>query len=98
MSEELVWSPQGTLHRADGLRFDGWDWRWTEGVAVDSGEVLLPTEAMRRLMRAGARRIPVGVIGPRQATPAQEATAEALGRALGDLGLPACCAAATAAS
>lgn len=47
-------------------------------------------EARRRL-QAAPLRVPVAVIGPRQATPAQYAAAQALGRGLARLGVPLIC-------
>lgn len=41
--------------------------------------------------RSRACPVPVGVVGPREATAAQCDTAEALGRALGEIGIPVLC-------
>jgi uncharacterized protein (TIGR00725 family) len=46
---------------------------------------------VRRRLQAVPLRVPVAVIGPRQATPAQYAAALALGRGLAELGLPLIC-------
>lgn len=50
----------------------------------------LIAEVARR-QRAAPLRVPVGVIGPRQATAAQYAAALALGRGLAEMGLPLIC-------
>ena len=48
-----------------------------------------PAEAVRWLYEeANARLVPIGVIGPRQATERQIAVAEQLGRRLGELRIP----------
>jgi uncharacterized protein (TIGR00725 family) len=48
--------------------------------------------AVRRLVgERGARRLPVGVIGPNEAAIAELATAEAIGRGVASLGLPLIC-------
>jgi uncharacterized protein (TIGR00725 family) len=84
----------GGVWRADGLRLDPWMWRWCpederSGRAAAPGDALA---ALAALKGAGAvRRLPVGVIGPRDATPAQLEAAQALGRALGGLGLTVMC-------
>lgn len=50
----------------------------------------LITEVARR-QRAAPLRVPVGVIGPRQATPAQYAAAQAVGRGIAEMGLALIC-------
>lgn len=59
------------------------------GQTSDAG----PVEALARRQRDSASRVrvPVGVIGPRDATPAQLAAAEAVGRGLADMGLAVVC-------
>jgi uncharacterized protein (TIGR00725 family) len=67
--------------------------RWVDGVAVAAGEVVGIVDAVAWLQReSGAPiRIPVGVIGPREATPAQLAAAEGVGRGLAGMGLAVVC-------
>ena len=50
----------------------------------------LIAEVARR-QRAAPIRVPVGVIGPRQATPAQYAAAQAIGRGIAEMGLALIC-------
>jgi uncharacterized protein (TIGR00725 family) len=80
--------------------FDPWTWCWSGGeaasppVAEDSDgqdklTPLTPVEALGWLFRRpDARRVPVAVIGPRNASPRQIETAELLGRRLGELRMP----------
>lgn len=93
----MLWdATEGALRRTDGTRFDGIAWRWVEGHGapheelaaekVTAREALVRLAALRRL-----RPVPVAVIGPRAASPAQAAKAEALGRALAQMGLPVLC-------
>lgn len=80
-----------TVHSEQG-RLDVWSWRWqacalpADARAVSAREALVAIGA-----KGGARRVPVGIIGPRAATPEQYAGAEAVGRALGALGLTVIC-------
>jgi hypothetical protein len=84
---ERVW-------RSDGRRFDPWAWCWQAApsdVPVDARAVDTVGALAAVTGAPGARRLPVGVIGPREASEAQLATAEELGRALGGLGLTTMC-------
>ena len=80
---------RGILH--DGAqRLDPWKLAWTtlDIPAPDSVSVS-PAEAVRWLYEeANARMVPIGVIGPRQASERQIAVAEQLGRRLGELRIP----------
>ena len=84
---------QGRVRRGNGDRLDPWQWRWL--AADDPPDLAAPAIDAKRAVRtataAGARRLPVAVIGPREATPGQEQAAHALGQALGDLGLTVIC-------
>jgi uncharacterized protein (TIGR00725 family) len=78
-----------TLH--DGSRrFDTRKLAWVAlDTPVSDSEAVTPVEAIRWLYaEANARLVPVGVIGPREATQQQAAVAEQLGRQLGELGIP----------
>jgi len=73
-------------------------WRWDLPDKEEPGErppvdatLLTPVAVVAAAMRAGARGLPIGVIGPREATPAQMEAARDLGQALGTLGLPVLC-------
>lgn len=76
-----------------GSLFDAWNWRWIPGNSPrHEGEAVSAEAALAKLGRTGAvRRVPVGVIGPSDASDAQAATAEALGEALAELGLTVIC-------
>ncbi|MCP5366684.1 MAG: TIGR00725 family protein [Hyphomicrobiales bacterium] len=77
---------RGLLH--DGRRlFDprSLAWRTPDGTLPD-GEPVTPAAAVRWLYtESGGPRVPVGVIGPREATARQVEVAERLGRRLGEL-------------
>ncbi len=83
----------GTVHREDGAAFDPWLWQWRAGgTPPPEPAASAAEEALGAIMRsAKARRVPVGVIGPREATKKQESTAEVLGGRLGALGLTVIC-------
>lgn len=88
MPHDLAFSPSaGTLHRP-GLAFDPWGLAWAPGEPPADAAPIAPLEAVGRLAGAGRlRRVPVGVIGPKLATPSQVETAQALGRRIAELGL-----------
>ena len=82
-------------HSSDALfrgsdRLDPWSLSWSPAEALpDDRRAIEPLDALAWLYwRAKARRLAVAVIGPRQASLRQIATAEALGRRLGELGIP----------
>ena len=83
------------LYDARGLRLDLATRTWAAPAAVDgapvgpAGETVDLATAMRWLQRESRRplRVPIGVIGPRQATVAQLVAAERVGAGLADLGL-----------
>ncbi|WP_319775302.1 TIGR00725 family protein [Breoghania sp.] len=88
------------LYGVDGARIfsasgelDPWGWCWNSGVAMpESVREVDAKTALKCIGESGkARRIPVGVIGPREAATAQLEAAEALGTALGELGLTVMC-------
>ena len=83
------------LYDARGLQLDLATRTWRAPVDADgapaapAGETVDLAAAVRWLQRESKRplRIPIGVIGPRQATIAQLAAAERIGAGLADLGL-----------
>lgn len=88
----------GLVHRRDPagpvLVFDAWSWAWRPSAAALSAaaEPVTPVEALRRLSAlGGVRRLPIAVVGPRDATAAQVTTARVLGAGLADLGLTVIC-------
>lgn len=90
---------EGALYDRAGRRFDPWIWSWEDGEGQDGegrgGEdarAVTAAEALRSLTATGALRpLPVGVIGPREATEQQERSAFAVGDALARLGLTTVC-------
>ena len=68
-------------------------WRENSGANTGCGETIAATAAVTWLQKeSGAPlRIPVGVIGPRDATPAQLAAAERIGEGLAAMGLTVVC-------
>jgi uncharacterized protein (TIGR00725 family) len=78
----------------NGRRFDPVLRRWAEADPVPpDAEQLDPLAALQWLQRdsGSALRIPVGVIGPREATAEQLTAALAVGELLGDCGVPLVC-------
>lgn len=88
-----------TLWHPSGRHFDAWYWRWRDvtprsrvDVPPDGLAAIGAVEALRLVLSSGgARRVPVGVIGPREATADQYDLAKTLGRRLAELGLPVIC-------
>ena len=94
MQTEQLFTFQGELWDGRGRRFDAWHWSWQasggpvgrEAVPVSLGD------ALRLICKdMGARRVPVGVIGPREATDDQIATAQRVGELLAEYGLALVC-------
>jgi uncharacterized protein (TIGR00725 family) len=81
------------LSDAAGRVFDPRSRQWRAGVSSGSGERVDARGAVAWLQReSGAPiRVPVGVIGPREATPAQLAAAEGVGAGLAAMGLAVVC-------
>jgi hypothetical protein len=81
------------LRDSAGRIFDPRSRQWNAGAADDSGETIDRCGAVAWLQQeSGAPvRIPVGVIGPRDASPAQIAAAEAVGAGLARMGLTVVC-------
>lgn len=82
-------SSTGRLTGPAGL-FDPWALTWTSSqeTAPGDGDQVTPLEAVRFLAARGAlRRVPVGVIGPKRAHPAQLEIAEEVGRLLARNGM-----------
>lgn len=79
-----------TLRRADGAAFDAATHRWVPQQATPAAAATVPaTLAAAWLLReGGGRRLPAAIIGPREASPAVLAVAEAVGAALALVGFP----------
>lgn len=78
-----------------GAVFDPWTWTWSpteKGESATPACVPVPINPVDALgwlfRRPDARRAPVGVIGPRNASPRQIEISEMLGRRLGELRVP----------
>lgn len=83
----------GVLRDALGRVFDPRARSWGAAAAAAPGEVVALQVAVSWLQRdSGAPiRAPIGVIGPREATPAQLAAAEGVGAGLADMGFAIVC-------
>lgn len=84
----------GELRDSENRVFNAWDWQWETPTmtASEAGQIVDVTKALATVLQGGnARRLPVGIIGPREATARQESKAEQIGRQLGQLGLTVMC-------
>lgn len=92
---KLLLDPEhGRLGKPDGTVFRPSDRSWHSlGGARPSGQEVAPADAVKWLQRSSGTpcRVPVGVIGGREATPAQLAAAEDTGRRLARMGLTLLC-------
>ncbi len=87
-----VCAPTGAVYRADGLKLDPWEWAWKPDAPPQAAKARDAVGVLSHLAgRHDRRSLPVGVIGPREATTAQVDTAEALGLRLAELGLVVVC-------
>lgn len=88
----LLSASAGTLHH-QGRRLDRRSLTWEPEAAVpaDAAPVGIADAVRWSYAQTGVPRVPVGVIGPRDATPAQLATAERVGGRLAYLGVPVVC-------
>lgn len=91
--EISICDTDGTLHDDTGRRFDPWAWNWrtSEAPAGPLRHVTTLVALTHACAQAHRRMRPVGVIGPRVATPKQITSAEALGAALAAAGVPVLC-------
>lgn len=73
-------------------RLDPWTWKWESADVPNGATEVSALDAVRKIQATGkARRIPIGMIGPRDATDAQMEAAEAIGADLGRMGLTVIC-------
>lgn len=89
----LFWSERAqALYARDDLRFDPWSRQWDRAPQAAPDD-LRPVDACSALLKLAGRlrQVPVGVIGPREASAAEYRTAEALGAALARHGLQLVC-------
>jgi len=92
MTPSLTYAPSsGAMYRGASM-LDPWTFTWQPGTVPPDARPVAPLEALALLNgRPGTRRLPVGVIGPKRATAQQIATAELLGRGIGEAGLTLLC-------
>ncbi|WP_445487590.1 TIGR00725 family protein [Rhodopseudomonas sp. RCAM05734] len=90
---DLRWSASAQQPTQAARGFDPLKLTWGPGVAEAADAVTVtPAEALRHLATGHKlRRVPIGIIGPRDATPTQYALAEQMGEALADHGLQLLC-------
>ena len=83
----------GALMRDGGYRFNPTDRRWEAASGLPAGEPVNAVGAVHWLQRDSGSplRIPVGVIGPREADSQQLEAAQGVGRGLARMGLPVIC-------
>lgn len=87
----------GQVRDAQARLFDSSSHAWITAPATnvaapnDRSNTVSATRAVSLLTGQGARRLPVGVIGPNDASDPELAMAEAVGRAIAALGLPMIC-------
>jgi uncharacterized protein (TIGR00725 family) len=92
LQDMLSWSESERVLYSDKGRFDPWSLIWEQAAPAAEVAPVGPIDALRRLRASGGiRRVPVGVIGPREAKDDERALAESLGRAIGELGLQLLC-------
>ncbi len=89
----LQWDAAKNCLRAGGRVFDPSRLQWLNSDAdVNDGISVSPLQALKLLAESGAlKRVPIGIIGPREATVEQRDIAYALGAAMADHGLQLLC-------
>ncbi len=91
MNKTEYFAADDTIYSQFG-RLDAWMWRWAPATTPKTANPVSAQDALSVIGKTGAaRRIPIGVIGPRDATAEQLAGAKAIGAALGELGLTVIC-------
>ncbi|WP_428645617.1 TIGR00725 family protein [Roseibium sp.] len=83
LSGENIYSTHG--------RLDPWNWTWQAEATPHDAQEVTARQVLAHLAKSGARQIPVGVIGPREADSEKLALAEQVGAAIGVLGLTMIC-------
>lgn len=89
----LQWAQQSRQLICEGQMFDPSRLEWVDDDTTrQSAERVTPAEALLRFAeRMSLRRVPIGIIGPREATPEQCEFADRVGAALADHGLQLLC-------
>lgn len=91
MDQEIFFISSNSVYSALG-KLDAWEWRWVDAEIPEGAQEVSGLAALERVLAGEqVRKIPVGVIGPRDATEAQLKTAEAIGTRLGQIGLTMIC-------
>lgn len=93
MTTALRWVAAAKTVACAGKVFDPatLSWKVASG-PIDAGEPVTPAEALRHFTaHQRLRRVPIGIIGPREAMPEQIALAEQMGYALAEHGLQMLC-------
>lgn len=90
--QALFWNER-TQQLSDGARvFDPQALKWRDDAIEQGGEAVTASEALLRLAATHKlRHVPIGIIGPREATQAQRDLAEQMGAALARHGLQLLC-------
>lgn len=92
MAALLITDMGEVFEAAAGRRFDPVAGRWIDEAAALHGQPLSAVAAVRHLVqKRGARRLPIAVIGPTEASAKELAFAEEAGRGIAGLGLPLVC-------
>ena len=93
MTSPMMWHPATQVLTKDDQAFDPATLSWAvQSVGPEAGEPVTPGEALRRLAETRRlRRVPIGIIGPREATAEQCRIAEAMGLELARHGLQMLC-------
>jgi uncharacterized protein (TIGR00725 family) len=81
----------GALFSPDGRQFDVGAHCFVATTQQGGSEALSAAQAVRLVIEQGARRLPVAVIGPNDASPEELGYAEQAGAAIAALGLPMIC-------
>ncbi|MDH2329069.1 TIGR00725 family protein [Cereibacter sp. SYSU M97828] len=89
--DRLLWSESDVRLHMGTTSLDPWAWRWIPSDSPRSAVEVSATDAVAKVMGRKARRIPIGVIGPKEATEEEYATAESLGSGLARLGVQMLC-------
>lgn len=93
MNNTLLWSEKAqTLFSESGFQFDPWQWQWQaqQTTLTDDARPIDALSALQQL-RPQLRKVPIAVIGPREASSEEYACAEQLGKALAEAGLQLIC-------
>ncbi len=83
LAEDSVYGPEG--------RFDSWGWCWQAARVPEGAVAASARDALALLQRSRGRKIPVGVIGPRECGADKHALAMEVGAGIGALGLTMIC-------